>query len=128
MVCYFVFEKVAKYFLYRCCIHCAAAEIHGNEVLTQTGQNVTQAFWDGAQTALEMLKYLEISVALVKQRSPSCGFGKIYDGTFTGTLISRDGVSSGLLHKNGITVYTEDDLEMAFFIEQWSKLYLSNTN
>ena len=106
----------------------AAAEIRGNTIVTQTGEDVTQAFLSGAGVTLELLKKLNISVVLVKQRSPSCGFGKIYDGTFSGTLVAGEGVSSSLLHQNGIALYTEDDLESPEFMEQWCKLYLSEDN
>ena len=105
-----------------------AAEMRGKNIVTQTGEDVTQAFLKGAEITLELLKNLDVSVALVKQRSPSCGFGKIYDGTFSGTLIAGEGVSSGLLYRNGITLYTEDDLEAPYFIEQWCELYLSDTH
>lgn len=47
--------------------------------------------------------------AILKARSPSCGAGKVYDGTFTKTLISGDGVFAGLLKKNGIRVISEDE-------------------
>ena len=106
----------------------AAAEIRGKTIVTQTGEDVTQSFLNGAEITLELLKYLGVSVALVKQRSPSCGFGKIYDGTFSGTLISGEGISSSLLHQNGIALYTEDDLDSPEFMEQWCKLYLSEDN
>jgi len=46
----------------------------------------------------------------LKQRSPSCGCGQIYDGTFSGTIIKGDGVTTKLLKENGIKVLTEDDL------------------
>ena len=106
----------------------AAAEVRGKTIVTQTGEDVTQAFLNGARITLELLRSLNISVALVKQRSPSCGFGKIYDGTFSGTLISGEGISSSLLHQNGIALYTEDDLDSPEFMEQWCKLYLSDLN
>lgn len=86
------------------------AEIQGEQVFTQDGKDITKAFKKGAQISLDLLKYLDISVALVKQKSPSCGFGKIYDGNFNGTLVSGKGVTSQLLHQNNITLYTEEDL------------------
>lgn len=48
--------------------------------------------------------------ALLKQRSPSCGHGEIYDGTFTGTRVAGDGVTAALLGAHGIRVYGEDDI------------------
>ena len=49
--------------------------------------------------------------AILKARSPSCGSGKVYDGTFTGRLVDGDGVLAALLKENGITVYTETEFE-----------------
>ena len=89
----------------------APAEIQGKQVTTQDGNDVAPAFKQGAQATLELLKQQKISVALVKQKSPSCGFGKIYDGKFSGTLIAGNGITAELLHQNGITLYTEDDLQ-----------------
>ena len=48
--------------------------------------------------------------AVLKERSPSCGSGEIYDGTFTGTLTPGDGVTAALLSAHGIRVYGEDDV------------------
>lgn len=50
------------------------------------------------------------TAALLKQRSPSCGKGEIYDGTFTGTLTPGDGVTAALLSAHGVRVYGEDDV------------------
>ena len=46
---------------------------------------------------------------MLKERSPSCGSGEIYDGTFTGALTAGDGVTAELLKANGITVYGESE-------------------
>lgn len=53
---------------------------------------------------------LGCTAALLKQRSPSCGHGEIYDGTFTGTRVAGDGVTAALLGAHGIRVYGEDDI------------------
>ena len=52
---------------------------------------------------------LPVNLALLKARSPSCGSGEVYDGTFTGTRIPGDGVTAEALKAAGITVYTEDE-------------------
>jgi len=49
-------------------------------------------------------------MAILKQRSPSCGNGLIYDGTFSGTVISGDGITARLLKQNEISVITDEDL------------------
>ena len=52
-----------------------------------------------------------IGAAVLKERSPSCGCGQVYDGTFTGVLVQRDGVTAELLRDQGIPVYGESQLE-----------------
>lgn len=62
------------------------------------------------QQVLQIAKLYGIKSAILKQRSPSCGCGQIYDGTFSGTIIEGDGVTAKLLKENGIEVLTEEDL------------------
>ena len=86
------------------------AERRGSAVVTQDGQDVTDAFVRGAAEILSLADLYHCKVALLKERSPSCGSGLIYDGTFTGTLIEGDGVTAQLLKKKGLTVYGESQL------------------
>ena len=87
-----------------------AAVLDGTaRVLTKSGVDVTDAFLHGAQKALVLCTENGITEALLKARSPSCGCGVIYDGTFSGSKICGDGVTAALLKRNGIRVYTESD-------------------
>lgn len=86
------------------------AERVGERVLTQTGKDVTEAYRRGAQLALETAHAHGCRLALLKSRSPSCGAGVIYDGTFTHTRIPGDGVAAGLLRSAGLRLYTEQEL------------------
>lgn len=86
------------------------AEKRGNYVLTKSGKDVTKNFKKGAKEVLKLAKLLKINEAILKQKSPSCGSGKIYDGTFSGHLIKGDGITAALLKKNKIKVITEEDL------------------
>lgn len=86
------------------------AEIIGNRVINQDGQDVTLAYEKGADLALKLCQYHGISKAVLKARSPSCGRNHIYDGKFNGTLVSGHGVTAKLLLENGIAVYSEEDL------------------
>lgn len=70
----------------------------------------TKEFIKGAYEVLKTVKECDISTAILKARSPSCGKGIIYDGTFSGNKIKGNGVTAELLIRNGIAVYTEDDL------------------
>jgi len=86
------------------------AEQKGKKVFTRSGKNVTKKFLKGAKEVLRVAELFGIKEAILKQKSPSCGCGKIYDGTFTGKLIKGDGVTTSLLKKNKIKVISEEDL------------------
>ena len=64
----------------------------GDRVLSRTGEDVTAQYERGAQAALALAKLYGCTAAILKERSPSCGSGAVYDGTFTGTVIPGDGV------------------------------------
>ena len=58
-------------------------------------------------------------MVILKTRSPSCGYGKIFDGTFTDTLIEGNGIFTDLCLKNNIKVYTELDIkEISNFLKE----------
>jgi len=78
-------------------------------VLGKSGKDYTQAFVDGAAKTLDKCRLAGVTKAILQSRSPSCGFGKIYDGTFTGQLMPGNGLTAELLSANGIEVYTEAD-------------------
>ncbi len=82
----------------------------GKRVLMRDGRDVTENYIAGAEAAVERAKSFSCTAALLKARSPSCGSGKIYDGSFSGTLSNGDGVAAELLKKNGIAVYTEEEI------------------
>ena len=88
-----------------------SAERDGERVKTKDGTDVTEAFHRGAALAVELAKALDCRYALLKDKSPSCGRGRIYDGTFTGTLTPGDGVTAQLLLENGIVVYGESEID-----------------
>ncbi len=79
-------------------------------VITREGGDVTEAYWRGAREVLRLGQLLDCHVAILKERSPSCGSGKIYDGTFTGTVTDGWGVTAQLLRDNGFRVLGESDL------------------
>ena len=86
-------------------------EQQGGRVINKAGQDVTQAYRSGAEAALYIAKLNHVKFAVLKSRSPSCGSGMIYDGSFSGKLIGGDGVCAALLKQNGIEVFTEDELD-----------------
>jgi len=86
------------------------AEQRGKKVITKSGKDVTKYFEKGAKEVLKIAKILKIKKAILKQRSPSCGSGKIYDGTFSQRVIKGDGITTQLLKKHKIKIISEEDL------------------
>ena len=84
----------------------------GDKVLMRDGKDVTENYRRGAEEALRKAKEFGCNIAILKARSPSCGSGKIYDGSFSGNLTDRDGVCAELLKKNGISVFTENEIDL----------------
>ncbi len=74
------------------------------KVMSKDGMDVSGNFVSGARAVLEVAQTAGATEALLKSKSPSCGCGKIYDGTFSGKLKPGDGVTAALLKKNGIKV------------------------
>jgi len=83
------------------------SEIVGNKVITNDGRDVTAEYTKGAEIALRTALENGCEIALMKAKSPSCGVGKIYDGTFSKTLKDGDGIAIRLLKENGIKVFNE---------------------
>lgn len=87
------------------------AERCGDRVVTRDGTDVTAQYERGAQEALHLAQLTGCTLALLKEKSPSCGCGRIYDGTHTGTLTGGNGVTTELLQQNGVRVFGESQLE-----------------
>ena len=86
------------------------SERRGDRVVMADGTDVTAEYQKGARTALDLYRREGCIAAVLKERSPSCSSGEIYDGTFTHTVISGDGVTAELLKQSGIKVYGETEL------------------
>lgn len=82
----------------------APSERVGDRVLARDGADVTDAFRRGAERTLAIARAAGAVRAALQERSPSCGCGTVYDGTFSGTLVPGDGVTAELLRKNGVEV------------------------
>ena len=80
-------------------------------VFASDGGDVTDAFRRGAEEVVRLARLTGAQAAILKERSPSCGSGQIYDGTFTKTLTQGDGLTAQMLKKHGITVYGESQIE-----------------
>ena len=82
-------------------------------VLSKTGEDVTKAFQLGAERALRAALASGCRAAILKARSPSCGVGQVYDGSFNRTLRQGDGIWARLLREAGFELFTEDKLPPA---------------
>lgn len=92
------------------------AEIQSDgRVLTQDGKDVTAAYCSGAERAVEIARENGCTVAILKARSPSCGCGEVYDGTFTGSVTPGWGVAARMLREAGIEVMDEEHLQARLF-------------
>lgn len=87
------------------------SEIINGNIIMRSGKDVTEEYQKGAEEALYLAKQFRADFAVLKSKSPSCGHGMIYDGTFSGNLVPGNGVTASLLETNGIPVYSEQDLE-----------------
>ena len=85
-------------------------EIFEGRVVSSKGADCTEQFRKGAEATLALCRRHKIRYALLKFRSPSCGSGLIYDGTFSHTFVEGDGVAAALLKENGIQVFHERQL------------------
>jgi len=98
----------------------AAAEIPGGQgaqvldgatpVITTAGEDVSAQFLAGAYQALELVQQHAIRIAVLKANSPSCGNLLTYDGTFSGSKVSGEGVTAALLKRHGVQVFSELEL------------------
>ena len=80
------------------------------KVLSNKGIDVTKNFIQGAEETLKIAKEHNAKTAILKAGSPSCGYKKIYDGTFLGNKIQGMGVTAAILNKENIALLDEDDI------------------
>lgn len=83
-------------------------ELKGDSAVSQEGDNVTDPIVHGVQEAMQLIRLAGCTAAILKSRSPSCGAGRIYDGTFSGKLIDGDGLFAKACRAAGLEVTTAD--------------------
>lgn len=86
-------------------------EIRGNKVISKNGEDYTDVFERAALMTLELCRKYKCNKAILKSKSPTCGCGSIYDGSFTGNLINGYGITTKVLKDAGIEVISSDDGE-----------------
>ena len=84
------------------------SEIRGGRVVAKDGTDVTGAFTCGAEEALQLALENGCTAAILKARSPSCGSGEIYDGSFTGTRVPGEGVFARMSREAGLEIWSEE--------------------
>lgn len=87
------------------------SEIVGERVVSKLGEDVTDEFLSGAEQTLYVAKETNCGIAVLKERSPSCGCGEIYDGSFSGKTIFGNGITAQLLIDNEIQVFGESKID-----------------
>lgn len=99
------------------------AERVGDKVLTKEGGDVTEQYRRGAEIAAALAELTDCDCALLKAKSPSCGDGLIYDGTFTGTKVAGNGVTAEAVKAAGVPVFDETrwDEFLAFIDKEAAK-------
>ncbi|WP_455137571.1 purine-nucleoside phosphorylase [Thermophilibacter sp.] len=84
------------------------AERSGERVLLADGTDVTAEFERGSERCRALVDRSGVALAVLKAKSPSCGSGLVYDGTYTGRLVAGDGTFAERLKKEGVCVVSED--------------------
>lgn len=87
------------------------SEIQGNKVVDDKGRDVTDNYNDGAYYATTIARIYHIKLAILKEKSPSCGSKLIHDGTFSGKVIQGQGITTSKLIKMGVKVISEEEIE-----------------
>ncbi len=87
------------------------SEIRGETVIMENGEDVTDKYSKGAEETLRLARLFGCGKAVLKEKSPSCGSGRIYDGTFSKTLTEGNGITAGMLLANGIRVAGETEID-----------------
>ncbi len=90
-------------------------EVRGGRVFNTEGRDCTLAFQAGAQLALNVAQTRGCREAILKARSPSCGYGRVYDGSFSGKLCDGSGVFASLLREKGVRIWTEENAPFELF-------------
>jgi uncharacterized protein YbbK (DUF523 family) len=89
-----------------------AAEIQpSGAVVTAAGVDVTDAYERGAAQAVRVAEAAGAAGAVLKARSPSCGCHEVYDGSFSRTRVTGEGVTARALRETGLPVWSVEDVE-----------------
>ncbi|QUH29018.1 DUF523 domain-containing protein [Vallitalea guaymasensis] len=104
-------EQLGELPIPRACCEIIMDDDGNKKVMSVDGEDFTEAYRQGAVKTLEICRASGINEAILQSRSPSCGYGLIYDGTFSGNRIDGEGLTAELLSKNNIRIYTESEVD-----------------
>ena len=90
------------------------SEIRGGRVISRSGEDVTSQFRRGAEALMRLAEYFDCDLAVLKERSPSCGSDRIYDGSFSKKLTDGDGIFAGMVKSKNIPVIGESEISSYF--------------
>lgn len=93
--------------------HGAAVLAGEARVASKPGDDITEAFIQGARATLAQAQQAGVRMAIMKENSPSCGVRNVYDGTFAGVKLEGQGVAAALLQQAGIEVFSEHEIDKA---------------
>lgn len=85
-------------------------EIKNGKVIDENGNDFTIMMEKGCQEVQKYIDLFKPSLAILKAKSPSCGYKRIYDGSFTKTIIEGNGTAASLIEKNNIKIITEEEI------------------
>jgi uncharacterized protein YbbK (DUF523 family) len=92
------------------------AEIRGGAVVNPAGLDLTVQFHAGGERALALARGHGAQIAVLKERSPSCGVRLVHDGSFSGRVVAGSGITAALLRENGVAVFNENEIDQADFL------------
>ena len=80
-------------------------------VINTNGEDITSYFYEGALKTKQIAEIINAKYAILQSRSPSCGYLKVYDGSFSGKFKAGNGFTTQMLLDIGVKVFTEQQLE-----------------
>lgn len=86
-------------------------ELCGGRAMSRDGADLTEAFVRGAEQAMHIARLTGARAAVLQPRSPSCGLDRVYDGTFSGTLVPGQGMFAARLERAGLVLFSPDDFD-----------------
>jgi len=119
-------EVIAGFGIPRPCCE-IVIENEEKKVFNEKGEELTDKFKKGAQKVLKIAKILDVNQAILKSKSPSCGYNYIYDGTFSGKLKKDTGITAKKLADNNIEIYTENNYDWSF-LYRWFNEKITTIN